>query len=139
MDRRRPQVLSSAPPPLSALFRSDLIAIRTPYEVLKEFPSAKVPLDHFLEGLVKMQPRYYSISSSPNAHPGRVHVTGIGTIAFSLNLFPSFAFSQLSLSTTLRRLSAALVVWSLRGCPTIAPLPRLPFGTLLISERMTFA
>lgn len=59
---------------------------RTPYEVLKEFPSVKVPLDHFLEGLVKMQPRYYSISSSPNAHPGRVHITGTFPLLSPTNL-----------------------------------------------------
>lgn len=49
---------------------------RTPYEVLKEFKSVNVPLEHFLEGLLKMQPRYYSISSSPNSHPNTVHLTG---------------------------------------------------------------
>ena len=53
------------------------LLVRTPYEVLKAFPSVKVPLDHFLEGLVKMQPRYYSISSSPTLNPGRVHITAV--------------------------------------------------------------
>jgi NADPH-ferrihemoprotein reductase len=50
---------------------------RTIYEVLKEFPGVKPPLDHFLEVLPKMQPRFYSISSSPNVHKGRVHVTAV--------------------------------------------------------------
>lgn len=50
---------------------------RTIFEVLKAFPGVKPPIDHFLEVLPKMQPRFYSISSSPNAHKGRVHVTAV--------------------------------------------------------------
>eukprot|EP01128_Nolandella_sp_AFSM9_P005097 TRINITY_DN2418_c0_g1_i1.p1 TRINITY_DN2418_c0_g1~~TRINITY_DN2418_c0_g1_i1.p1 ORF type:complete len:674 (+),score=168.86 TRINITY_DN2418_c0_g1_i1:118-2139(+) len=52
-------------------------AFRTPYEVLKAFPSAKVPVDHFLESLHKMLPRYYSISSSPNVQIGAVDLTAV--------------------------------------------------------------
>jgi hypothetical protein len=36
-----------------------------------------VPLDHFFEVLPKMQPRMYSISSSPNVHKDTVHITAI--------------------------------------------------------------
>jgi NADPH-ferrihemoprotein reductase len=46
-------------------------------EVLKDFKSLEVKLDHFLEVLPKMQPRYYSISSSPNTNPGRVTLTAV--------------------------------------------------------------
>jgi NADPH-ferrihemoprotein reductase len=46
-------------------------------EVLKDFKSIEVPLDHFLEVLPKMQPRYYSISSSPNTNPERVSLTAV--------------------------------------------------------------
>jgi len=46
-------------------------------EVLKEFKSVEVPLDHFFEVLPKMQPRYYSISSSPNKYPNSVHLTAV--------------------------------------------------------------
>jgi len=50
---------------------------RTIAEVLDDFISTKVSLDHFLEVLPKMQPRYYSISSSPNETPGRVSLTAV--------------------------------------------------------------
>lgn len=52
---------------------------RTVIDVLKAFPSVKVPLDHFFEVLPKMQPRMYSISSSPNRHKDTVHITAILT------------------------------------------------------------
>ena len=36
---------------------------------------------HFVSLLRKLQPRLYSISSSPNAHPGEVHLT-VGTVRY---------------------------------------------------------
>jgi len=50
---------------------------RTIYEVLHTFPSVNPPLDHILELLPRLAPRYYSISSSPNFHPGFVHITSV--------------------------------------------------------------
>jgi len=50
---------------------------RTIFEVLQHFPSVNPPLPHILELLPRLAPRYYSISSSSNAHPGRVHITSI--------------------------------------------------------------
>lgn len=50
---------------------------RTVYEVLLAFPSVNPPLDHILEFLPRLAPRYYSISSSPNYHPGFVHITSV--------------------------------------------------------------
>lgn len=50
---------------------------RTIFEVLQHFPSVNVPLSHILEMLPRLAPRYYSISSSPNAHPGHVHITSV--------------------------------------------------------------
>jgi len=50
---------------------------RTVFEVLEHFPSVNPPLAHLLELLPRLAPRYYSISSSPNAHPGRVHITSV--------------------------------------------------------------
>ena len=38
-------------------------------------PAAKVNAAEFIAGLRKLQPRLYSISSSPKAHPGEVHLT----------------------------------------------------------------
>jgi sulfite reductase (NADPH) flavoprotein alpha-component len=40
-----------------------------------DVPKEKVPAAPFMAKLKKLQPRLYSISSSPKAHPGQVHLT----------------------------------------------------------------
>ncbi|KAK3859197.1 hypothetical protein Pcinc_034666, partial [Petrolisthes cinctipes] len=44
-------------------------------EVLEEFPSVKLDAGLMLTQLPLLGPRFYSISSSPDAHPGEIHVT----------------------------------------------------------------
>ncbi len=44
-------------------------------DVLKACPGAKFTPAEFVTHLRKLQPRLYSISSSPKAHPGEVHLT----------------------------------------------------------------
>ncbi|XP_069475308.1 nitric oxide synthase 1 [Ambystoma mexicanum] len=44
-------------------------------EVLEEFPSVQMPSSLLLTQLPLLQPRYYSISSSPDTHPEEVHLT----------------------------------------------------------------
>ncbi|KAJ7387220.1 hypothetical protein OS493_004192 [Desmophyllum pertusum] len=44
-------------------------------DVLQEFPSLQVPADLLLTQLPLLQPRFYSISSSPDLFPGEVHLT----------------------------------------------------------------
>ncbi|BFZ04391.1 hypothetical protein BsWGS_07430 [Bradybaena similaris] len=45
--------------------------------VLEDIPSLKPPIDHLCELLPRLQPRFYSISSSPKIHPTSIHVTAI--------------------------------------------------------------
>uniref|UniRef100_A0A3P8XJ45 Nitric oxide synthase n=1 Tax=Esox lucius TaxID=8010 RepID=A0A3P8XJ45_ESOLU len=47
----------------------------TMVEVLEEFPSIQMPSTLLLTQLPLLQPRYYSISSSPDFHPGEIHLT----------------------------------------------------------------
>lgn len=44
-------------------------------EVLEEFPSVSLDAGLLLTHLPFLGPRFYSISSSPEAHPGQIHVT----------------------------------------------------------------
>eukprot|EP00056_Hartaetosiga_gracilis_P004000 m.70237 g.70237 ORF g.70237 m.70237 type:complete len:668 (+) comp11664_c0_seq1:84-2087(+) len=50
-------------------------SIRTIVQVLQDFSSVSIPADHLLELLPRLQPRYYSISSSSRMHPDKIHIT----------------------------------------------------------------
>ncbi|XP_053556478.1 nitric oxide synthase, brain isoform X2 [Bombina bombina] len=51
-------------------------------EVLEEFPSMEVPSSLLLTQLPLLQPRYYSISSSPDMYPDEVHLT-VAVVTYS--------------------------------------------------------
>eukprot|EP00047_Mylnosiga_fluctuans_P002362 m.224201 g.224201 ORF g.224201 m.224201 type:complete len:656 (-) comp11058_c0_seq1:70-2037(-) len=44
-------------------------------DILEDMPSVAPPVDYLLELLPRLQPRYYSISSSPKAHNTAIHIT----------------------------------------------------------------
>jgi len=45
--------------------------------ILEDMPSCKPPIDHVMELLPRLQPRFYSISSSSRLHPEDIHITGV--------------------------------------------------------------
>ncbi|XP_043560201.1 nitric oxide synthase, brain-like isoform X1 [Chiloscyllium plagiosum] len=49
--------------------------VPTVADVLDEFPSVRAPASLLLTQLPLLQPRYYSISSSPDTHPFQIHLT----------------------------------------------------------------
>lgn len=58
------------------LYRKDVFLKRkSVFDLLEEYPACELPFEVFLEIIPWMTPRYYSISSSPVADPGRCAVT----------------------------------------------------------------
>jgi sulfite reductase (NADPH) flavoprotein alpha-component len=54
------------------------------FDALVKFRSARPPVGAFLQSLDRLQPRLYSIASSPHRHPGEVHLT-VGVVRYDLN------------------------------------------------------
>jgi sulfite reductase (NADPH) flavoprotein alpha-component len=52
--------------------------------VLQKFPTLKSPPKRFVEALEPLQPRLYSIASSPKAMPGRLHLT-VDTVRYRID------------------------------------------------------
>ncbi|KAI1287057.1 NADPH--cytochrome P450 reductase [Halotydeus destructor] len=50
---------------------------RNVVHLMEDLPSVKPPIDHLLELLPRLQPRFYSISSSPKYNKDSVHVTAV--------------------------------------------------------------
>lgn len=59
----------------------DFLASMDVLDILARFPSARPSLAEFVSTLGKLQPRLYSISSSPEKHPGEVHLT-VGVVRY---------------------------------------------------------
>src|SRR5690606_30057506 len=53
-------------------------------DVLEDFPHTHLDAQRLIASLGKLAPRLYSISSSPKAHPGEVHLT-IGIVRYGVN------------------------------------------------------
>ena len=54
-------------------------------DLLRKFPSARPAAGDFVATLSPLAPRLYSISSSPRAHPGQVHLT-VGAVRYTNSL-----------------------------------------------------
>jgi sulfite reductase (NADPH) flavoprotein alpha-component len=51
---------------------------------LQKFPTLRPPPKRFVEALEPLQPRLYSISSSPKVMPGRLHLT-VDTVRYRID------------------------------------------------------
>lgn len=47
---------------------------RTVLMVLRDFPSARPPVEHLIDMVPVLKPRAFSIASSAHAHPGQIHI-----------------------------------------------------------------
>lgn len=77
LEKVDPAALSSLPLPQGLQEYEEWKWSKNPtiVEVLEEFPSVQMPSTLLLTQLPLLQPRYYSISSSPEMYPGEVHLT----------------------------------------------------------------
>ncbi len=55
--------------------RESFLAQREYLDLLEEFPGVRLTPQEFVSHLRRLQPRLYSIASSPKMHPGQVHLT----------------------------------------------------------------
>ncbi|KAJ3643865.1 hypothetical protein Zmor_026549 [Zophobas morio] len=77
-EKEKMKLMASTSPEGKALYQQWIIADnRNIVHVLEDMPSCKPPLDHLCELLPRLQPRYYSISSSPKLYPNTVHITAV--------------------------------------------------------------
>lgn len=77
-DKKKLLLMSTNSQDGKALYQSFVVdACRNIVHILEDIASCKPPLDHICELLPRLQPRYYSISSSPKLHPETVHITAV--------------------------------------------------------------
>ncbi|KAL1494726.1 hypothetical protein ABEB36_010276 [Hypothenemus hampei] len=77
-EKEKLKLMAGTSPEGKALYQKWIIEDnRNIVHILEDLPSCKPALDHLCELLPRLQPRYYSISSSPKLHPTRVHVTAV--------------------------------------------------------------
>ena len=77
-EKEKLKLMSSTSPEGKSLYQQWIIASnRNIVHVLEDLPSCRPALDHLCELLPRLQPRYYSISSSPKLYPNTVHITAV--------------------------------------------------------------
>ncbi len=80
LGRPSPELLASVPVPAGAGGAASLPQV---IDVLRAHPDLRRTPAQFLAPLKRLQPRLYSISSSPKAHPDEVHLT-VGAVRYTL-------------------------------------------------------
>lgn len=81
-------------------------------EVLEEFPSVKPYAPVLIFHLTPLQPRFYSISSSPLVHLGQIHLT-VAVVQYRTKSKPAQITNLKQNFTLLRKKSAS---WNQIGC-----------------------
>ncbi|KAK9700619.1 FAD binding domain [Popillia japonica] len=77
-EKEKLKLMASTTPEGKALYQQWVIDDnRNIVHILEDMPSCKPDLDHLCELLPRLQPRYYSISSSPKLYPNTVHITAV--------------------------------------------------------------
>ena len=61
--------------------QAETFGVHDVLDALLEFPSARPRVGEFAGALGRMQPRLYSLASSPRAHPGEAHLT-VGVLRY---------------------------------------------------------
>jgi len=70
--------MSSTTPEGKARYQSWVVdSCRHLVHILLDLPSCRPPIDHILELLPRLQPRFYSIASSAKVHPTSIHICGV--------------------------------------------------------------
>lgn len=64
--------------------QAETFGVHDVLDVLLEFPSARPRIGDFVAALGRMQPRLYSVASSPRCHPGEAHLT-VGVLRYERN------------------------------------------------------
>jgi len=77
-EKAKLEEMSSTTPEGKSLNQSWVVDdVRHITAILEDLPSCKPPIDHLLELLPRLQPRFYSIASSAKIHPQSVHICGV--------------------------------------------------------------
>jgi len=79
--RRRGIALARPGGPSNGITRDEFTRGREVIDLLLQFPESRIDASEFVQLLNPLKPRLYSISSSPRAHPGEVHLT-VGVVRY---------------------------------------------------------
>lgn len=72
------ELMTGTTPEGKALYQDWIVKdVRHITHVLEDLPSCKPAIDHVIELLPRLQPRFYSIASSSKIHPDSIHICGV--------------------------------------------------------------